>query len=149
MFGLLYTLIMVVLMPSATAATPTMILPSFFPGMIELSFEQMVHPFGIWTSGYQPRVDVVGNVLHSHGLLLRLLASSQSILTLALVTELVLAIRWRFRRGWCGCARWRRRGRGVFGYNTAVGRRHRLALRHQRNLGPPLVFCTSATSPMS
>ena len=67
--------------------------------MMEFSFEQMVRPFGIWTGGYQPHLEIIGEALTTNGVLLRIVASAQSILTLGLLAEVFLAIRWRFRRG--------------------------------------------------
>ena len=67
------------------------------PGLgdvVTLTVQQVVRPFFIWSATYNAHAWVAENLL-----LLRLLASLQSLLSFAFIALSVLALRWRFRRG--------------------------------------------------
>lgn len=64
---------------------------------VQFSIEQVVRPFGVWSSSPGPSSPMLFNDNIDLGI--KLLASAQSIITTSLLALALLALRWRFRRG--------------------------------------------------
>lgn len=65
---------------------------------LSLAVEQVTRPFSIWTANYSDRAWIEA-ALVEQPVLVRFIASAQSIFCLSFLALFLLALRWRFKRG--------------------------------------------------
>ena len=71
--------------------------------MLRFTLEQIHRPFQIWAPGYVSSLSnggeiVLSELMNALDIAIRLVSTIQAVVTLGLVTETLLAVRWRFRR---------------------------------------------------